>query len=73
LSTLSYWKISPPLIREILVIRSKGIECHAYFFVQIMPVLWKIGSGMREVNGLTAGLGDIAGSSTTSSRHGLAA
>jgi len=28
---------------------------------------------MREVNGLTAGIGDIAGSSTISSRHGLAA
>jgi hypothetical protein len=40
LSTLSYWRISPPLIRKILAIRPKIIVSHFYFFVEMGPVMW---------------------------------
>jgi hypothetical protein len=39
LFTLSYWKISPPLIRKILAIRPKIIVSHFYCFVEMGPVM----------------------------------
>jgi hypothetical protein len=49
LSTLSYWKISPPLIRKILVISLKCIGFETYFFVEIARVVWKFGPSLLAI------------------------
>ena len=41
LSTLSCWRIAPPLIRKILAISLKIIGYYSNIFVEIVPALWK--------------------------------
>jgi hypothetical protein len=41
LSTLSYWKISPPLIRKILALSLKITRFEGYIFVEIEHAVWK--------------------------------
>ena len=41
LSALSFWRISPPLIRKILAINANAIGRKPYIFVEINDFLWK--------------------------------
>jgi len=40
-STLSFWRISPPLIRKILAIYTNAIGSEPDIFVEINDFLWK--------------------------------